>query len=142
MRYFTPRSSQVDSENRKCFKCLKYGHLARNYHQREGGNTDELIGDRIIKQLSLLGDKNLALVDTGSIISAIPVDTKLAEAQNRGVDVDTLRLVEKSQLAHVFGASKRSMEFLEAVFIETELEGGNRGLVPLQISPSKGSEIL
>ncbi|KAK6017783.1 zinc knuckle, partial [Ostertagia ostertagi] len=167
MQHIPPRSPLADTEKRKCFKCLKYGHIARHCPQqsirvnrvkeqedaekltlseiikqarslgmtvrREEGNLCDLVGGRVVKQVTLLGSKNPALIDTGSMVSVIPVEI-LAKAQNRGIDVDALKLTEKSQLAPVFDASDRRMRFLGAVHIETELEGGNRGFVPFHIS--------
>ncbi|KAK6013801.1 hypothetical protein OSTOST_20858 [Ostertagia ostertagi] len=96
--------------------------------RREGKNIGDLVGGRVVKQLSVLGAMIPALIDTGSML----------KAQDRGIDVDALKLIEVSQLAPVFDASNRRMEFLGAVYIDTELEGGDRGLVPFHISPRKG----
>ncbi|KAK6017468.1 zinc knuckle [Ostertagia ostertagi] len=175
MQYIPPRSRLADTENKKCFKCLKYGHIARHCPEqsirvnqvkkqsdnekitlseiirqarslgmtarREGKNIGDLVGGRVVKQLSVLGAMIPALIDTGSMVSVIPVNI-LAKAQDRGIDVDALKLIEVSQLAPVFDASNRRMEFLGAVYIDTELEGGDRGLVPFHISPRKGGEII
>ncbi|KAK6022583.1 zinc knuckle [Ostertagia ostertagi] len=109
--------------------------------RRQDEESTELIGNRVVKQLCLLGGKSPALIDTGSMISIIPVQV-LAEAQDRGFDVDTLKLVNKSQLVPVYDASNNKMELLGAVYIEVELVGGNRRWVPFHISPSKENELI
>ncbi|KAK6019603.1 zinc knuckle, partial [Ostertagia ostertagi] len=167
-------SSRSVADNRKCYKCLRYGHIARNCplsairvnQVREQGSAEkktlseiinqarslgmvaqdigkatELVGNRIVKQLNLLGGRHPVLIDTGSMISVIPVET-LAKAQDEGMNLDALKLVKESQLAPVFDASDNRMRFFGAVYIETELEGGNRALVPFHISPSKGDMII
>ncbi|KAK6016205.1 zinc knuckle, partial [Ostertagia ostertagi] len=153
---------QGGTGDRKCYKCSRYGHIARNCPQpsirvnheiinqarslgmrtkRESGNADELVGGRFVKELSMLGGSYPALIDTGSMISVVPVNI-LAKAQDKGVNVDALRLVENSQLTPVFDASNKRMAFLGAVYVEAELEGGNPGLVPFHISPSRNDEII
>ncbi|KAK6025738.1 zinc knuckle [Ostertagia ostertagi] len=162
-------SSRESVENRKCYRCSKFGHIAKDCPQlsarvnqlkgemtvseiirqarnlemtvkKECGNRD-LVGGRIVKQLRLLGGNNPALLDTGSMVSVIPVEI-LAKARDRGFDVDALKLVEKSQLAPVLDASNKEIDFLGAVYVEAKLEGGNRASVPFYISPSKNEEII
>ncbi|EYC31069.1 hypothetical protein Y032_0004g1936 [Ancylostoma ceylanicum] len=63
---------------------------------KRGESSDEgLIGSRMLISLMALGRKYSALIDTGSMISIAPVGM-LAEAQDRGVDVDALKLIGKS----------------------------------------------
>ncbi|KAK6019494.1 hypothetical protein OSTOST_14870 [Ostertagia ostertagi] len=136
-----------------------YGHIGRECPQRatrvnQIGKKEQQEGrgkatlSSIVDQarspgdgVRLLNGENPALIDTGSMISIVPVEV-LGKAKDRGFDVDTLKLVEKSQLAPVFDASENKMEFLGAVFIETELEGGNRCVVPFHISPAKDEELI
>ncbi|KAK6010697.1 hypothetical protein OSTOST_24249, partial [Ostertagia ostertagi] len=104
--------------------------------KRELGNKDELVGGRFVMELSLLGGRYPALIDTGSMISAVPVEI-LAKAQDRGVNVDALRFVAKSQLPPVFDASTNRMEFLGAVYI-----GGQSSKEGIEACPSKNDEII
>ncbi|KAK6017749.1 zinc knuckle [Ostertagia ostertagi] len=137
---------QGGTEDRKCYKCSRYGHIARNCPQpsirvnhvrkqdnvekktlseiinqarslgmrvkRECGNADELVGGRFVKELSMLGGRYPALIDTGSMISVVPVDI-LAKHKDRGVNVDALKLVEKSQLTPVLTHRIRGWSFWE-----------------------------
>ncbi|VDP04324.1 unnamed protein product [Heligmosomoides polygyrus] len=107
---------------------------------KERGTT-ELVGDRMTATLSLLGGESPALLDTGSMISIIPVET-LAKVQDRGVDVDALQFLQKSELRPVFDASNNLMHFLGAVYIEVELRGGKSSKVAFHISPGKEEEII
>ncbi|KAK6025952.1 zinc knuckle [Ostertagia ostertagi] len=100
-----------------------------------------LIGDRVVVSINLLDRENQALVDTGSMISILPVDI-LRKAQDSGYDVDALELVEESSLSPVFDASGNRMHFLGAVIVETELHGGNRERVAFHISKGKEEEII
>ncbi|KAK6026636.1 hypothetical protein OSTOST_07384 [Ostertagia ostertagi] len=167
--YQAGTSSSAELHMQDKAKCSKFGHIAKDCPQlsarvnqlkgemtvseiirqarnlemtvkKECGNRD-LVGGRIVKQLRLLGGNNPALLDTGSMVSVIPVEI-LAKARDRGFDVDALKLVEKSQLAPVLDASNKKMDFLGAVYVEAKLEGGNRASVPFYISPSKNDEII
>ncbi|VDL84330.1 unnamed protein product [Nippostrongylus brasiliensis] len=60
----------------------------------------ELVGERLVGQLNLLDGSCPALLDTGSMISIIPIEV-LAQAKERGYDVDALQLIENSQLRPV-----------------------------------------
>ncbi|VDL78837.1 unnamed protein product [Nippostrongylus brasiliensis] len=66
----------------------------------------------------------------------------LASALDRGIDVDALRTVSKSKLTPVYDASNNRMDFLGAVFIEAEVEGGDSNLVAFHIAPENGRELL
>ncbi|KAK6044692.1 zinc knuckle, partial [Cooperia oncophora] len=100
-----------------------------------------LIGDRVIASLNLLDRTAPALIDTGSMISIIPVGV-LAKAQDNGYDVDALQLIEQDRLSPVFDASDNRMNFLGAVIIEAELHEGNRCKVAFHISKKKEEEII
>ncbi|RCN24913.1 reverse transcriptase, partial [Ancylostoma caninum] len=75
------------------------------------------------------------------MISIVPVGV-LAEAQDRGVDVDALKLIDKSRLKPVFDASNNAMKFFGAVYIDVELEGGEKETVAFHISSGPEDELL
>ncbi|KAK5966835.1 CCHC-type domain-containing protein [Trichostrongylus colubriformis] len=101
-------------------QCRSLGMATR---ERASEKTD-LIGGQIMIALDLLEDRCKALVDTGSMISIIPIEV-LARAQDRGFDVDSLAVVPKSELKPVFDASSNRMDFLGAVYIQPNERGGD-----------------
>ncbi|KAK6041588.1 zinc knuckle [Cooperia oncophora] len=107
----------------------------------ENWSKSTLIGDRVVASLTLLDRTSSALIDTGSMISIIPVDV-LAKAQQDGYDVDALEVIEECRLSPVFDASDNRMRFLGAVIIEAELQGGNRCKVAFHITKRKEAEII
>ncbi|VDL83320.1 unnamed protein product [Nippostrongylus brasiliensis] len=159
---------------RKCYKCSRHGHIARDCPQRvsrvnritqqleteeaeslseiirkarcsevsaQADVDEELLGARVVTQVSLLGESVPALVDTGSMISIVPVEI-LALAQDRGYDIDSLRTVSKSKLAPVYDASNNRMELLGAVYMNATVEGGDSNVVAFHIAPGKAKELL
>ncbi|KAK6026331.1 zinc knuckle, partial [Ostertagia ostertagi] len=171
-------SSRVPSENRKCYSCSRYGHVAREcplrttrVNQIEPKNsaptqkqetlssiikqarcmgvavkespteTGDLIGQRITVPLEVKGERCEALVDTGSMISIVPVGL-LARIQDKGFDVDSWTMIPKSELRPVFDASNNRMNFLAAVYIKVTVAGGEAQEVAFHVSPQKGSEVI
>ncbi|XGW19754.1 hypothetical protein V3C99_003527, partial [Haemonchus contortus] len=82
-----------------------------------------------------------AIVDTGSMISIIPVGI-LARAQKEGYDVDSLEVLSEDSIIPVFDASRNRMDFLGAVKIAVELEEGNKVDVAFHIADDKEAKIL
>ncbi|KAK5975939.1 hypothetical protein GCK32_004912, partial [Trichostrongylus colubriformis] len=99
----------------------------------------DLIGRKMTVALNLLGENCEALVDTGSMISIVPVEL-LAKVQDKGFDLDSLEMIPKSNLKPVFDASNNRMEFVAAVYIEVKIEGGMAERVAFHISPRKETE--
>ncbi|KAK6031379.1 hypothetical protein OSTOST_02472 [Ostertagia ostertagi] len=81
--------------------------------KENGSSANDLIRDRVMVPLHVLGEKFQALIDTGSMISIVPVQI-LAKIQDRGFDLDSLIMVPKSKLKPVFDASDNRMDFLAA----------------------------
>ncbi|KAK5981123.1 hypothetical protein GCK32_022514, partial [Trichostrongylus colubriformis] len=171
-------SGRVPGDNKKCYNCSKYGHVAKecplratrvNHIETKDAVTkckdttlssivsrvksmgmavrenesaaSDLIGDRMTVALNLLGESCEALVDTGSMISIVPVEL-LAKVQDQGFDLDSLDMVPKAHLKPVFDASDNRMEFLAAVYIEVKVEGGMTERVAFHISPRKETEVI
>nr|CDJ93655.1 unnamed protein product [Haemonchus contortus] len=63
----------------------------------KGSEESDLIGERLTISLKVLGEQCQALVDTGSMISIVPVEL-LAKAQDKGVDLDSLSMIPKAKL--------------------------------------------
>ncbi|KAK5971832.1 hypothetical protein GCK32_013478 [Trichostrongylus colubriformis] len=101
----------------------------------------DLIGRKMTVALNLLGENCEALVDTGSMISIVPVEL-LAKVQDKGFDLDSLEMIPKSNLKPVFDASNNRMEFVAAVYIEVKIEGGMAERVAFHISPRKETEVI
>ncbi|VDO25396.1 unnamed protein product, partial [Heligmosomoides polygyrus] len=102
---------------------------------------NDLIGERMVAPVRVLGSKEKALLDTGSMISIVPVEL-LARARDRKVDVDSFKFLEKSKLTSVHDASGNRMDFLGAVYLEVELEGGRCDTVAFHISVTKEEELI
>ncbi|EYC18252.1 hypothetical protein Y032_0028g1760 [Ancylostoma ceylanicum] len=101
----------------------------------------ELVGDRTIKRVRLLNGTANALLDSGSMISIIPLKV-LAEAYDRGYDVDSLERVDERDMEAVFDASNNAMNFLGGVKIHVTLEGGKSSNVAFHISEEDSTEVL
>ncbi|KAK6024418.1 zinc knuckle [Ostertagia ostertagi] len=171
-------SSQEGVENRKCYKCSKYGHVARDCPVRtarvnqiepreeapsrkdetlsaivnrarcmgmsvreKGVSADELIGEKVTVPLNILNEDCQALIDTGSMISIVPVEL-LAKVQDKGFDLDSLGMVPKSKLKPVVDASNNRMDFLAAVYLPVKLNQETTQNVAFHISPKKEMEII
>ncbi|XGW16659.1 hypothetical protein V3C99_001814 [Haemonchus contortus] len=107
----------------------------------KGTEESDLIGERLTISLKVLGEQCQALVDTGSMISIVPVEL-LAKAQDKGVDLDSLSMIPKAKLKPVYDASDRRMDFLAAVYLEVELNDGCTQEVAFHISPRKECEVI
>lgn len=106
----------------------------------EVGVEGDLIGSRIVGSVRLLGEEYPALIDTGSMISIVPVEV-LGSAMDRGYDLDALPLVQTKALMPVFDASNSRMQFLGAVYIEVELADGKYGGVPYKPIEREGAHL-
>ncbi|EYC11418.1 hypothetical protein Y032_0050g1903 [Ancylostoma ceylanicum] len=100
----------------------------------------ELVGKRTVVQARLMGKEIPALLDTGSMISIIPIKV-LEEAQKRGYDVDALEVLSSNSKG-IYDASNNEMTFLGAVRIEVQLQGGSKQAVAFHISKEDDEEIL
>ncbi|VDP02988.1 unnamed protein product [Heligmosomoides polygyrus] len=106
------------------------------------GNTrKDLIGNRATVPVKLLGGSNAALLDTGSMISIIPLGV-LVRAKQKGFDIDSLEPIDKKEIEPVFDASNNPMVFLGAVRIDVQLEEGPRASVAFHIAKGEEDEIL
>ncbi|VDL70758.1 unnamed protein product [Nippostrongylus brasiliensis] len=101
----------------------------------------DLIGSRAITQANLLGGSNQALLDTGSMISIIPLGV-LVKAKRRGFDIDSLEPIDKKEIEPVFDASNNPMTFLGAVRIKVQLVGGPCAAVAFHTAKVDDNEIL
>ncbi|VDO91603.1 unnamed protein product [Heligmosomoides polygyrus] len=102
---------------------------------------NDLVGERMVVPARVLGSKEKALLGTRSMISIVPVEM-LARARDRKVDVDSFKFVEKSKLTTVHDASGNRMDFLGAVYLAVNLEGGGSGVVAFHISANKEEELI
>nr|CDJ81915.1 Zinc finger domain containing protein [Haemonchus contortus] len=100
-----------------------------------------LVGSSMTVEAKVLDLRVPAIVDTGSMISIIPVGI-LARAQKEGYDVDSLEVLSEDSIIPVFDASRNRMDFLGAVKIAVELEEGNKVDVAFHIADDKEAEIL
>ncbi|EYC16536.1 hypothetical protein Y032_0033g2708 [Ancylostoma ceylanicum] len=100
-----------------------------------------LIGRKVSVWAKLLDARVPALLDTGSMISIVPVGV-LIRAKSRGFDVDCLEVIPESEMESVYDASNHKMEFLGAVKITVELENGRKNEIAFHIRDSSDDEIL
>ncbi|KAK6031471.1 zinc knuckle [Ostertagia ostertagi] len=139
------RASQMKTQSEdgetKMSSMIQRGRSLGMTTQGRGAGKTDLIGSQIVIPLKFLGEQCNALVDTGSMISIIPIEI-VARAQDRGFDVDSLSVVPKSKLKPVFDASNNEMDFMGAVYIQVETEGGRSELIAFHISPAKEAEVI
>lgn len=100
-----------------------------------------LVGKTMTVSARLVDTQVSAILDTGSMISILPVGV-LARAQQAGYDVDSLEVLPKDTMVPVYDASGNQMAFLGAVKVLVELEGGKKVEVAFHIADEKGDEIL
>ncbi|KAK6016393.1 zinc knuckle [Ostertagia ostertagi] len=106
-----------------------------------GKEETPLVGKSMTVETRLLNMRVPAILDTGSMISIIPVSI-LAKAQKAGYNVDSLEVISDDSIIPVFDASRNRMAFLGAVKIAVELESGNKVEVAFHIVDDKEAEIL
>ncbi|KAK6041262.1 hypothetical protein COOONC_21232, partial [Cooperia oncophora] len=85
-----------------------------------------LIGEICSAWVSMLSARVRAVLDTGSMISIVPIAV-LAQAQRSGFDVDSLEMISNSDMV------PNRMEFMGAVKITVEIEGGRKAKVSFHI---------
>ncbi|VDO18786.1 unnamed protein product [Heligmosomoides polygyrus] len=100
-----------------------------------------LVGKAMLVSAKLLQKQVPAILDTGSMISIVPVGI-LARAQDAGFDIDSLEVLPRESMGPVYDASNNQMVFLGAVKLNVELEGGKKVEVAFHISDEKGESIL
>ncbi|KAK6010066.1 hypothetical protein OSTOST_24943, partial [Ostertagia ostertagi] len=93
------------------------------------------------EESQLLNDMTQALLDSGSMISIIPLQV-LANAYYKGFDVETLKREDDSQMETIYDASNNPMKFLGIVRIQVKLQGGNPSEIAFHISNERSNEIL
>ncbi|EYC06194.1 hypothetical protein Y032_0077g1084 [Ancylostoma ceylanicum] len=97
-----------------------------------------LVGKRTMVQVRLMDKEVPAVLDTGSMISVVPVRI-LEDAQKRGYDVDKLKILKTR--SKVYDASNNAMAFIGAVRIDVEVEGQKRA-VAFHVSRDDENELL
>ncbi|XGW05283.1 hypothetical protein V3C99_016006, partial [Haemonchus contortus] len=105
------------------------------------GESAERVGQLMRKKVKLLGMTASALIDSGSMVSIIPI-TLLEKAQANGFDVDALPTFSAKELGPVYDASGNEMKIVGAVTLEVTLEGGGKDEVTFHITPLPQDEVL
>ncbi|KHJ90968.1 hypothetical protein OESDEN_09172 [Oesophagostomum dentatum] len=103
--------------------------------------NQSLVGNKISSEVAMLNMKISAVLDTGSMISIIPVGL-IAEAKKRGFEVMSMELVEDSKMEPVYDASGKKGEFLGAVKVEIELKEGQTSMVAFHIADNSEKVVL
>ncbi|KHJ79202.1 hypothetical protein OESDEN_21158 [Oesophagostomum dentatum] len=103
--------------------------------------SQPLLGEKLQAWAKLTDMRVPAMLDTGSMISIIPVGP-IAQARGKGYDVESLKLVEGREMVPVCDASGNLMKFLGAVKMEVELENGRKSLVAFHIADTCEKEVL
>nr|CDJ95103.1 gag, pol and env protein precursor [Haemonchus contortus] len=107
----------------------------------KGSATTNLVGKKSTAWVNMLNERVRALIDTGSMISIVPIGL-LARAQDNGFDVDSLTVIDRETLEPVYDASNNEMQFLGGISIAVKIEGGSEYEVAFYISKEKGHEVL
>ncbi|EYB82874.1 hypothetical protein Y032_0348g3171 [Ancylostoma ceylanicum] len=108
-------------------------HAVKSFPANKG-----LVGKRTVVRVRLMDTEVPALLDTGSMISVVPVRI-LDDAQKRGYDIDKLKVLKMR--SKVYDASNNAMTFAGAVRIDVEVEGRKRA-VAFHISQGDENELL
>ncbi|KAK6044780.1 zinc knuckle [Cooperia oncophora] len=133
-------TTSESEENRKNMTGLIKS--ARSLGIRANGDmSGPLIGEICSAWVNMLSARVRAVLDTGSMISIVPIAV-LAQAQRSGFDVDSLEMISNSDMVPVYDASGNRMEFMGAVKITVELEGGRKAKVSFHIMDVNEKEIL
>ncbi|XGW19064.1 hypothetical protein V3C99_003128 [Haemonchus contortus] len=136
-----PKEKELSRDGRSLSSIINEARCMGMKISGKGSEESDLIGERLTISLKVLGEQCQALVDTGSMISIVPVEL-LAKAQDKGVDLDSLSMIPKAKLKPVYDASDRRMDFLAAVYLEVELKDGCTQEVAFHISPRKECEVI
>ncbi|KAL6729616.1 hypothetical protein Aduo_000658 [Ancylostoma duodenale] len=108
----------------------------------ESDNPTAAYGKPCYCDIELLGVKAKALIDTGSVISIIPVGL-LKRAQHAGSDLDEMvTMMEDDDDVQVYDASGNPMEFLMRIALEIKVQGAGRAKTQLYIQQSKDQLVL
>ncbi|VDL72315.1 unnamed protein product [Nippostrongylus brasiliensis] len=109
----------------------------------ERGNAPmkDLVGEKMVAGVKVLNKRVEALLDTGSMISIIPI-RMLAEAKDDRYNIDALTFVNKSKLAPVHDASGNRMNFLGAVYLDVEVKEGGSSTVAFHISAREEDDVI
>ncbi|RCN34048.1 zinc knuckle [Ancylostoma caninum] len=107
--------------------------------QSEGNGA--LVGEKFAVSVMIMEERMPAILDTGSIISILPVGV-LARARDAGFDVNSLEVLPESSMVPVYDASGNRMTFLGAVKVYVGLEDGKKSEVAFHILDVKDDDIL
>uniref|UniRef100_A0A7I5E7W1 Integrase catalytic domain-containing protein n=1 Tax=Haemonchus contortus TaxID=6289 RepID=A0A7I5E7W1_HAECO len=136
-----PKEKEPSRDGRSLSSIINEARCMRMNITGKGSEENDLIGKRLTISLKVLGKQCQALVNTGSMISIVPMEL-LAKAQDKGVDLDSPSMIPKAKLKPVYDASDRRMDFLAAVYLEVELKDGCTQEVAFHISPRKECEVI
>ncbi|KAK6059562.1 zinc knuckle [Cooperia oncophora] len=148
----------------KCYICDKEGHLAADCNNGEtlGGislsselegwcktvrkrsnSTQPLaMGQPCTYDVKIFGIPVKALIDTGSVVSIIPVGL-LKQARGQGVDLDSeARIVGDGKQRKLFDASGNAMSFLSEIVTEVTVIGASTACVHMHVQQSKDNTLL
>ena len=98
------------------------------------GDDVKRVGNLMYATLRLLGVEAKAMIDSGSMISIVPISV-LEAAQRKGFDVDCLEARAAEDIDPVYDASNNRMDIVGTVRIPVELVGGLKNVVEFHISP-------
>ncbi|XGW15120.1 hypothetical protein V3C99_000979, partial [Haemonchus contortus] len=109
--------------------------------ERKIAPKTDIIGEKLTRTAELLNCQVQALIDSGSMISIIPLQI-LATAHQKGFDIETLKREDDNRIETVYDASNHPMTFLGIVWIHVKLQDGISSDVAFHISKEKSNEIL
>nr|CDJ86979.1 unnamed protein product [Haemonchus contortus] len=100
-----------------------------------------LVGGMVPAWAHLMDMRVPAILDTGSMISTLPVGL-LARAQKEAFDMEKLEVSPEESMVPVYDASCNRMNFLGAIKMQVDLEGGNTAIVAFHIADTNNKDIL
>ncbi|KAK6018450.1 zinc knuckle, partial [Ostertagia ostertagi] len=164
------RAGARSKESRpKCYGCGEEGHVvkkcpkqvAKDTKQRkqpgpsqtlskikdvrmeaQSNGMTEAYGKPYICNITIFGIIAKAMIDTGSVISIVPMGL-LKHAQNNGVDLDGMvKVMDWCAKRPIVDASGNTMSFLKLIATDVELHGAQLACVQLHIQNSPESLVL
>ncbi|KAK6017442.1 zinc knuckle [Ostertagia ostertagi] len=129
----------VPGRKTKCFRCGEMGHYARNCPNANAQVSSPRSRRQTkaeIKRVQMLGMTVDAMIDTGSVVSIVPLGL-LLEAKKKMIDLDKLvTIMGDGNSQKVMDASGNTMSFLMLIATEVNVQGAGQACVQLHIQKS------
>ncbi|KAK6058973.1 hypothetical protein COOONC_03436, partial [Cooperia oncophora] len=114
----------------------------KTVRKRSNSTQPLAMGQPCTYDVKIFGIPVKALIDTGSVVSIIPVGL-LKQARGQGVDLDSeARIVGDGKQRKLFDASGNAMSFLSEIVTEVTVIGASTACVHMHVQQSKDNTLL